>query len=43
MNSFHYFSIKLYVLGAHWNRQREAIRMSTHNICFHGDFSQIVD
>ena len=35
---FSYLSMKTYIVGTHWNCLNEAIPMTTHNICFHGDF-----
>ena len=36
-DNFAYFSIKTYVVGT-----REAILMSTHNICFYGELTKII-
>ena len=41
-DNFHYFSIKTYVVGTHWNCLAEAILMSTHNICFYGEIMKII-
>ena len=38
---FFYFSIKTYVESTHYKRLAEALLMSTHNICFHGEIRQI--
>ena len=29
-----------YIVGTHWKRLREALPMSTHNICFHGEIRE---
>ena len=34
---FSYISMKTYVVGTHWKRLSEALPMSTHIICFHGE------
>ena len=38
---FSYFSTKTYVVGTHNKRLGEALLMSTHNICFHGEIRKI--
>ena len=35
---FFYFYIKTYIVSTHQKRLNEALLMSTHNICFHGEF-----
>ena len=41
-DNFAYFFIKTYVVGAHKNHLAEAILMSTHNIGFNEDFTNII-
>ena len=40
-DSFSYFSVKTYVVGTHQKRLGEALLMSTHNICFHGEIRKV--
>ena len=37
-----YFSMKTYVVGTHLKYLTEALLMSTHNICFHGEIRIIL-
>ena len=37
---FFYFCIKAYVVGTHLKHLIEALLMSTHNICFHGEIKK---
>ena len=39
---FSYFSMKTYILGTHQKRLAEALLMSTHNICLHGEIRKIL-
>ena len=34
--------METYVVGTHSKRLAEALRMSTHNICFQGEISKII-
>ena len=37
-----YFSTKIYGVGTHKKRLTEALLMSTHNVCFHGEIRKIL-
>ena len=36
-----YFSMKTYIVGAHWKSLIEAIPVNNHNVCFHGEIRKI--